>query len=185
MIRPILALTLLVATTATMQAQTPLQTCKSIADLVKRLRCYDEIKAEPAGTGAQPAPPATVQPAQPATAQPAQPATVQPAQPATPGEDPLLAKAKATVKSELRDPDSAQFQDVKVRTVKGKQAVCGLVNAKNSKGGMTGLHPFAYDGEQVYLVVYNPGPGNSTSLSAGTLGASMGSRVKNYNRLCK
>jgi hypothetical protein len=177
MIRPILALTLLVATTATMQAQTPLQTCKSIADSIKRLRCYDEIKAEPAGTGAQPA--------QPATAQPAQPATVQPAQPATPGEDPLLAKAKATVKSELRDPDSAQFQDVKVRTVKGKQAVCGLVNAKNSKGGMTGLHPFAYDGEQVYLVVYNPGPGNSTSLSARTLGASMSSRVRNYNRLCK
>jgi hypothetical protein len=169
MIRPILALTVLVATTATMEAQTPLQTCKSIADSVKRLRCYDEIKTEPAGTSAQPA----------------QPATVQPAQPAAAGEDPLLAKAKATVKSELRDPDSARFQDVKVRTVKGKQAVCGLVNAKNSKGGMTGLHPFAYDGEQVYLVVYNPGPGNSTSLSAGTLGASMGSRVKNYNRLCK
>jgi len=169
MIRSILALTLLVATTATMQAQTPLQTCKSIADSIKRLRCYDEINAEPAGTSAQPA----------------QPATVQPAQPATPGEDPLLAKAKATVKSELRDPDSAQFQDVKVRTVKGKQAVCGLVNAKNSKGGMTGLHPFAYDGEQVYLVVYNPGPGNSTSLSARTLGASMSSRVRNYNRLCK
>jgi hypothetical protein len=89
------------------------------------------------------------------------------------------------VKSELREPDSAQFQDVKVRTVKGKQAVCGLVNAKNARGGMTGLHPFAYDGEQVYLIVYNPGPANSTSLSAATLGAGMNNRIKNYNRLCK
>ena len=161
MIRPISALLVLVATTATMEAQTPLQKCKSMADSVERLKCYDAIQSEPAGTSAQPA------------------------QPAAPDEDPLLAKAKATVKSELRDPDSARFQDVKVRKVGGKQAVCGLVNAKNSKGGMTGLHPFAYDGEHVYLVVYNPGPANSTSLSAATLGASMGSRVSNYNRLCR
>jgi hypothetical protein len=169
MIRSILALMVLVATTATMQAQTPLQKCKSIADSLERLRCYDAIQPEPAaGTSAQPAAPAAAAPAA-----------------AAPGEDPLLAKAKASVKSELREPDSAQFQDVKVRTVKGKQAVCGLVNAKNARGVMTGLHPFAYDGEQVYLIVYNPGPANSTSLSAATLGAGMNNRIKNYNRLCK
>lgn len=171
MIRPTLALLVLVATTATLQAQTPLQKCKSMTDSLERLKCFDAIPSEPAGTSAQPAQP--TQPAQ--SAQPAAPA----------GEDPLLAKAKASVKGELRDPASAQFQDVKVRTVKGKQAVCGLVNAKNSKGGMTGLHPFAYDGEKVHLVVYNGGPANSTSLSPATLGASMGDRLRNYNRLCR
>ncbi len=162
MIRPIFALMMLAATTGmTVEAQTSLEKCKSIADSPERLRCYDAIKSEPAGT------------------------SVQPAQPAVPGEDPLITKAKATVKSELRDPDSARFQDVKVRAVEGKQAVCGLVNAKNARGGMTGLQPFAYDGEHAYLIIYNPGPANSTSLSAGVLGDSMGSRLKKYNRLCR
>jgi hypothetical protein len=159
MIRPIFVLIALAAATGTAQAQTLLQKCKSIADMVERLRCYDAIQSEPAGTAVQPAPPAAA------------------------GEDPLITKAKAAVKSELRDPDSARFQDVKVRTTRGKQAVCGLVNAKNSRGGMTGPHPFAYDGEQSYLLVY--GPANSTKLSASDLGASMGSRAKNYYRLCR
>ncbi len=169
MIRPIFVLIVLAAATGTTQAQTPLQKCKSIADMVERLRCYDAIQSEPAGTSVQPAPPAGT--------------AVQPAPPAAAGEDPLITKAKAAVKGELKDPDSARFQDVKVRTTRGKQAVCGLVNAKNSKGGMTGPHPFAYDGEQTYLLVY--GPANSTKLSAYDLGASMGSRARNYYRLCR
>jgi hypothetical protein len=162
MIRPIFALMALVTTAGmNFDAQAPLEKCRSIADSPERLRCYDAIKSEPAET------------------------SVQPAQPAVPGEDPLITKAKATVKSELRDPDSARFQDVKLRAVGGKQAVCGLVNATNARGRMTGLQPFAYDGEHAYLIIYNPGPANSSSLSADVLGESMGSRLKNYNRLCR
>ena len=69
--------------------------------------------------------------------------------------------------------------------VAGKQAVCGLVNARNSRGFMTGPQPFAYDGEQAYLIVFNPGPANFTSLDANSLIAAMGGRLKSYNRLCR
>jgi hypothetical protein len=167
LIRPIFALTVLTMTTAmTAGAQTPLERCKAIVDSSKRLQCYDALKSESGGTPAQPA------------------QSAQPAQPAAAGEDPLIAKAKAGVKGELRDPDSARFQDVKLRTVDGKQAVCGLVNATNSRGRMTGLQPFAFDGEHVYLIIYNPGPANSTKMSAGDLGDAMGGRLKSYHRLC-
>jgi hypothetical protein len=101
--------------------------CKTISDSLERLRCYD-------GQATQTAPPET---------------TV--TKPKPPVEDPFISKAKTRVKQQLRDPDSARFQDVKVKVVGGKKVVCGLINAKNSMGGMTGTHPFAYDGEHAYL----------------------------------
>jgi hypothetical protein len=55
---------------------------------------------------------------------------------------------------------------VKVRTVRGKQSVCGLVNAKNAAGFMTGPQPFAFDGEKAYLIIYNLGPANNTKMDA-------------------
>lgn len=168
MIRAIFIVTLLTATGMTAAAETSLDRCKAIADSAKRLQCYDALKSEPGATSAQPAQPA--QSAQPAAAA---------------GEDPLIAKAKAAVQSELRAPDSAKFQDVKLRQVDGKPAVCGLVNATNSRGKMTGPQPFAYDGEHTYLIIYNPGPANSTKESASALGEAMGNRLKSYNRLCR
>jgi hypothetical protein len=173
MIRTICILTVLTATAMTAAAETSLDRCKAMTDSTKRLQCYDELKSDQATTPAKPAQPA--QPAKPA--QPAQPA-------AAAGEDPMIAKAKAAVQGELRAPDSAKFTDVKLRQVDGKPAVCGLVNANNSRGKMTGPQPFAYDGEHMYLIIYNPGPANSSKESASALGEAMGNRLKNYNRLC-
>ena len=177
----ILALIVLGAAAGPAAAQSALQKCKSIADSLERLRCYDAIEAEPAATSPQPAAPAAT------SAQPAKPAAspAQAAAPPAPAEDPLIAQAKAAVTAQLRNPGSARFRDVKLRTVAGKQAVCGLVNARNSRGFMTGPQPFAYDGEQAYLIVFNPGPANFTSLDANSLIAAMGGRLRSYNRLCR
>ena len=163
MLRLIFVLMALSATTAPIAAQTPLQKCKAITDSTERLRCYDAIEAAPAATPAQPAKPAA----------------------AAPAEDPSITRAKETVKGQLRDPGSARFQNVGVRTAAGKQAVCGFVGAKNSAGVMTPGQPFAYDGEQVYLVIYNPGPANITSMDSRSLGKAMNGRIKAYNQLCR
>lgn len=198
MFRLIFALTTLVAISAPALAQTPLQKCRAITESAERLKCFDALQAEPAITPLQPAQPAqTTQPAQqPAqTTQPAQPPaqatqpaqSVQPAKPAvtTAGEDPMITKAKEAVKGQLRDAESARFTAVKLRTVGGKQAVCGLVSAKNLAGIMPPGQPFAFDGEQVYLVIYNPGPANITSMDGRKLGQAMHGRIKGYNRLCR
>lgn len=61
------------------------------------------------------------------------------------------------VRAALKDPDSAQFQDV--RTVAGPDGVkrtCGRVNAKNAFGGYTGPKPFAVQGTQVVLESADP-----------------------------
>jgi hypothetical protein len=50
--------------------------------------------------------------------------------------------AKSLVKAWLRDPGSAEFSGLRVVTVDGKQAVCGLVNSRNGFGGMSGPTPF-------------------------------------------
>ena len=54
------------------------------------------------------------------------------------------------VKSMLKDPGSAQFDDVASRTINGIYYECGMVNAKNSFGGFTGNVVYAYsdDGQQ-------------------------------------
>ena len=169
MMRPILALIVLAATAWPAAAQTPLQKCKVITEALERLQCYDAIEESPA-----PATPAPT-PAAPAPA----------AKQVAPGEDPLITQAKESVTSQLRDPGSARFSNVKIRTVRGKQAVCGLVNAKNAAGIMTGPQPFAFDGEKAHLIIYNPGPQNNTKLDGYTLTTAMGDRLKNFNRLCR
>jgi hypothetical protein len=188
MLRLIFALTALAAVAAPAAAQTPLQKCRAITDSAERLKCFDALQTEPAITPLQPAQP-SLQPAQ--TTQPTQAApAAKPAQPAKPAasaadEDPMITKAKETVKSQLRDAESARFARVKLRTVGGKQAVCGLVSAKNLAGVMPPGQPFAFDGEQAYLVIYNPGPANITSMDARKLGEAMTGRIKAYNRLCR
>lgn len=146
-------------------AQTP--NCKEIKDSLERLRCYDD----------QP----NSAPVAPATA----PAASIVAKPAAPTEDPFITKAKARVKQQLLDPTSARFQDIKIRTVNGKKGLCGMVNAKNSTGGMTGALSFTYDGEFATIMMFNAGPGNPTSMSADILGVTLGNRLAAHNLYCK
>lgn len=45
---------------------------------------------------------------------------------------------ESVVKSELRDPESAQFSDV----TENVKSACGFVNSKNGYGGYAGRQPF-------------------------------------------
>lgn len=58
------------------------------------------------------------------------------------------AAAKELVKRQLRDPGSAEFSDIVVKTGAPGRAtiVCGYVNAKNGFGGMTGRQRFVAGG---------------------------------------
>lgn len=59
-----------------------------------------------------------------------------------------IERGQEEVRSRLRDPGSAQFQNVRIgslRSVEGGliRSVCGEVNAKNGFGGYVGFRPFA------------------------------------------
>lgn len=61
----------------------------------------------------------------------------------------LKLKTEEAVRSRLKDPRSAEFADIRVHryvNLKGNSdwAICGMVNAKNSFGGYTGMTPFVY-----------------------------------------
>lgn len=142
--------------------------CKKITAAIERLDCFDKLPTN-ATSSTQQLPIAT----------PAKPKLVSPA------EDPFITKAKARVKQQLRDPDSARFSDMKVKMVDGKKAVCGMVNAKNGSGGMTGTLPFAYDGEYASLMIFNVGQGNPTSFGSDILGVTLGTRLEAYEKFCK
>ena len=58
-------------------------------------------------------------------------------------------KGMELVRSALKDPTSAQFEDV--RAADGEGVVCGLVNAKNSYGGYTGFKIFLSNEGQVFI----------------------------------
>jgi len=58
-------------------------------------------------------------------------------------------KGMELVRSALKDPVSAQFEDV--RAADGEGVVCGLVNAKNSYGGYTGFKIFLSHKGQVFI----------------------------------
>lgn len=105
--------------------------------------------------------------------------------PVAPKEDPFIAEAKARVRKQLRDPNSAIFQNIKIKTVSGKRGICGDVNAKNALGGMTGFIPFAYNGEHAYIMVFNAGAGNPTDASADILSATLHSTLETHQKWCK
>jgi hypothetical protein len=64
--------------------------------------------------------------------------------------DEAFSEAQEAVRRDLRDPESAQFRDVK-RCDK-PNAIQGEVNAKNAYGGYTGFKPFIYvDGRSAIL----------------------------------
>lgn len=55
------------------------------------------------------------------------------------------------VRNRLRDPSSAQFIGSRLVNKRGKEGVCGYVNAKNGFGGMSGNEAFAVIDMLVYL----------------------------------
>ncbi|MBB6578011.1 hypothetical protein HNP33_002079 [Comamonas odontotermitis] len=66
----------------------------------------------------------------------------------------LVAKAKAEVSKDFKDPESANFRNLgvyKSKTGKGRVSVCGEVNAKNAFGAYVGYRPFVVSGELAAL----------------------------------
>jgi hypothetical protein len=160
-----LALHALSAPAATAQS---FDDCKKIIGAIERLDCFDKL-------------PSNAAPKSP-TGQPNQP----PSKPTLSADEQLIAKARAAVTRQLRDPSSAQFRDLKVKSAQGgKKGVCGLVNAKNAFGGLTGPQMFSFDGEHAYLLITDAGTGNSSSMGADILAVTLGSRLEAYERFCK
>lgn len=62
-----------------------------------------------------------------------------------------IEKAKDVVKNNLKDPDSAKFKDVEIKSYKDGKLICGYVNAKNSYGGYNGFKPFAASPTQAII----------------------------------
>lgn len=98
--------------------------------------------------------------------------------------DPFVAAAQARVKQQLRDPRSAVFHEMTIKTVAGERGICGEVNAKNAFGGMTGFIPFAYDGKNAYVMSFNAGVGNPTIMTADIWGITLGTRLKAHDKWC-
>ena len=71
-------------------------------------------------------------------------------------------EAEDAVARQLRDPESAQFRDVKYF----QRYVCGEVNAKNGMGGYVGFTRFIYDQENKTAKI-DPGDGMGDEI-AGT-----------------
>jgi hypothetical protein len=146
------------ATPAMAQSGNP---CAAITDNKSRLQCYDAAARASVPSHAV--------------------HTVSPAA----LEEPIIVEAKAAVKEQLRDPDSAKFDEVEAKTVAGKRVVCGAINSKNARGGMTGPIPFAFDGNRVAIMAWEGGPANGTSSDAEKLAATLRDRLDEYNAYCK
>ncbi|MHC1657278.1 hypothetical protein ACODUN_09555 [Stenotrophomonas riyadhensis] len=63
-----------------------------------------------------------------------------------------IVAAERAVRRELKDPDAAQFKDVRANyTEEFGVVACGRVNAKNDFGGYTGFRRFVSGGQSVIL----------------------------------
>ena len=63
-----------------------------------------------------------------------------------------IVAAERAVRAELKDPDAAQFRDVRANyTEEFGVVACGRVNAKNELGGYTGFRRFVSGGRSVIL----------------------------------
>ena len=63
-----------------------------------------------------------------------------------------IVAAERAVRRELKDPDAAQFRDVRANyTEEFGVVACGQVNAKNEYGGYTGFRRFVWGGKSVIL----------------------------------
>lgn len=75
--------------------------------------------------------------------------------------DNAIESAKLSVAKSLKDPQSAQFQNM---THFSEGVVCGDVNAKNAMGGYVGFKPFIFNGAQSGGVDLKPEPIDITDL---------------------
>lgn len=63
-----------------------------------------------------------------------------------------IVAAERAVRGELKDPDAAQFRDVRANyTEEFGVVACGRVNAKNEFGGYTGFRRFVSSGKSIIL----------------------------------
>jgi hypothetical protein len=60
-----------------------------------------------------------------------------------------IGKSQKGIKTKLRDPDSAQFRDVRFYSGGPTPVVCGEVNSKNGFGGYGGFQRFIASGENL------------------------------------
>lgn len=51
----------------------------------------------------------------------------------------MVTAAQDMVRATLKDPESAQFRNDRIRQFQGKSVACGEVNANNSFGGKSGF----------------------------------------------
>lgn len=58
------------------------------------------------------------------------------------GDEKTISAVQDVVRQSLKDPDSAKFQNVRLRDFEGGKVVCGEVNGKNSYGAYAGFTPF-------------------------------------------
>jgi hypothetical protein len=61
-------------------------------------------------------------------------------------------RGKDQIKARLRDPDSANFRNVRFYSGGGVPVTCGEVNSKNGFGGYTGFERFISAGSQLAVV---------------------------------
>lgn len=76
-----------------------------------------------------------------------------------PSREPTDLELKTTqtlVSQRLREPESARFSKISVVTKECAPVVCGVVNARNGFGGMTGDRSFAVAGDTAYLADGGP-----------------------------
>ncbi len=75
----------------------------------------------------------------------AAPAPVVAPEPPPPSKDDIYKeKAKNAILAVLKDPGSAQFQDLRGADMGGNYSLCGKVNAKNGMGGYMGFKDFCW-----------------------------------------
>lgn len=58
------------------------------------------------------------------------------------GEEKVIDEALASARHGMKDPDAAQFRNVRLVAYNGGHVVCGEVNGKNSYGAYVGYTPF-------------------------------------------
>lgn len=65
-------------------------------------------------------------------------------------------EAMTVIKNQMKDPDSAQFRNLReIKNTANLAVVCGEINAKNSYGGYVGYTPFSYSKEGVGIISNN------------------------------
>lgn len=58
------------------------------------------------------------------------------------GQEKTIAAAQDSIKRGLKDPNSAEFQNLRIANYNNGKVVCGEINAKNSYGGYVGYKRF-------------------------------------------